>query len=81
MLSTLLSEGKIQDMTRRALLLPFKAVLEKVFICLALGLKSGASDAPHPLQPLWLLSEPDNDWILKNPSLLPTPLNENSVFL
>lgn len=37
MLSTLLSlEGKIQDKTRKALLLQFKAVLEEVFICQAL---------------------------------------------
>lgn len=50
MLSTLLSlEGKIQDKTRKALLLQFKAVLEEVFICQALGLKSSPSDALHPL--------------------------------
>lgn len=48
-LSILLSfEGKIQDKARKALLLQFKAVLEEVFICQALGLKSRSVDAPHP---------------------------------
>lgn len=48
-LSTLLSfEGKIQDKARKALLQQFKAILEEVFVCQALGLKSSPSDAPHP---------------------------------